>query len=311
MILILADSTDPWGVALARQLTVQGAPYLLQDPGQMRSSMLDQTSEWVARVTGVYRGMSRPVIEDVLISRSARPHRPESDWLAELNALPCPVVNRLSPGGEMACHTGSPVWEAVVLAHGFHAPRCYAAANRAEALSRLDLWDGPTYVKPAGMVQGGLVLPADAAKAHVNDLAPEGPVFLAQVSPGQLISLFVVGERVVATVVRRGTRSEAPIPPARLGRSLLQRCSDLVLALGLVHAECLLSLSADGQIACLDVLAAPSFWTCPLEVQQQVVHRLAGYLAERNSLPGLMSVTETEPSIPADECIGAGVPEDH
>lgn len=309
MILILADSTDPWGVALTRQLTLRGEPYVLQAPGQMRASMIDRTTDRVQRLTGVYRGVNHPFCEEVSGAPSSPIHETESDWLAELNALPCPVVNRLSPGGVSACPTGSPAWEVIVSAHGFQVPAFSAAMNRDEVLACLDLWGSSAYVKPAGVVHSGMVLCEEDAKAYTGDLAPDRPVLLAPVSPGQLVSLFVVGKNVVASVVRSVMRSQAPIPFARLGPSLLQRCSDLVLALGLVHAECLLSLSADGQIACLDVVASPNYWTCPREAQRQVVSGLACYLAEGTRGFSLIPAGIAAEAIPAGEYVGAGIPE--
>jgi hypothetical protein len=101
------------------------------------------------------------------------------------------------------------------------------------------------------------------------------------------------------------------MPFARLGPALLQRCSDLVLALGLVYAECLLSMSVDGQITCLDVLASPNFWTCPREAQQQVVGRLAGYLAGEEQSLCMTPVAEAAEEFRSVDRVRAGVPEDH
>jgi hypothetical protein len=312
VILILADPSDPWGIALSRRLALRGEPYVIRNPGEMRNLRVsDQSGDWAQSLTGVYRGMNSPFSEEVPAPRPSFPHEVESDWLAELNSLPCPVVNRLSPGGTVSCQTGSPAWAAVVLAHGFQLPRFHAAFNRDEALSCLDLWDGAAYVKPAGAVPGGLLLPAEAARRYAGDLAPERPVLLAQVRPGQLVSLFVVGERVAATVVRSGMRSESPLSLTRLGPGLLQRCSDLVLALGLVHAECLLSMSADGQITCLDVLASPNFWTCPREAQQQVVGRLAGYLAGGERSTCVTPLAKEPEEFRSGDCVAIGVPEDY
>lgn len=311
VILILADSTDPWGVALTRQLTLRGESYVLQAPGQMRASMLDRTTDWVQRLTGVYRAVNHPFCEEVSGEPFSPTHETESDWLAELNALPCLVVNRLSPGGVSACPTGSPAWEVIVSAHGFQVPAFSAARNRDEVLACLDLWGRSAYVKPAGVVHSGMVLSEEDAKAYTGDLAPDRPVLLAPVSPGQLVSLFVVGEKVVASVVRSVMRSQTPIPFARLGPSLLQRCSDLVLALGLVHAECLLSLSADGQITCLDVVASPNYWTCPREAQRQVVGGLVRYLAEGKGETAFLPMATRAESVPAGDCVGAGAPHEH
>lgn len=311
MILILADQTDPWGIALSRRLTLCGEPYVIRNPGAMQNLCVsDQAGDRAQGLTGVYRGMSRPFSEELPAAWPSFPSEAESDWLAELNSLPCPVVNRLSPAGTVSCPTGSPAWEAVVLAHGFQLPRFHAALNRDAALSCLDLWDGIAYVKPAGVVPGGLVLPTEEAKVFTGDLAPERPVLLAQVSPGQLVSLFVVGDNVAATVVRSGMRNEPPMAGTRLGPALLQRCSDLVLALGLVHAECLLSMSADGWITCLDVLASPNFWTCPREAQQQVVSRLAGYLAGGERSTCVTPVAKEPEEFRSGDYMAIGVPED-
>ena len=309
MILILADSTDPWGVALARQLTLRDIPYAIQDPWQMRSSKINRAA-WIEGLTGVYRGMNRPYGETLSEAQSLGPREAESDWLAELNALPCPVVNRLSPGGMPSCPTGSPAWEAVVSAHGFQLPDCHAVVNRDEALGCLDPWQGAVYVRPADVAHGGLVLEAEVAKAYTGELAPDRRIFLAQVDPGQLVSLYVVGERVVATVVRSLPRCEVPTPQAGISLSLLQRCSDLVLALGLVHAECLLSLSADGQVTCLDVVASPNYWSCPREAQRQVVGGLIRYLAEDAPSTTLRSVIATG-ECEAGDRVRVGASEDH
>ena len=272
----------------------------------MGASMIDRTTDWVRRLTGVYRGANRPFCEDVSGPPPLPIHETESEWLAELNALPCSVVNRLSSGGVPACPTGSLVWEAVVSAHGFQVPSFSAAMNRDEVLACLDLWGSSVYVKPAGVVHSGMVLSEEDARAYADDPALDWPALLAPVCPGQLVSLFVVGEHVVASVVRSVMRSRTPVPFARLGPSLLQRCSDLVLALGLVHAECLLSLSADGQITCLDVVASPNYWTCPREAQRQVVGGLVRYLAESRDGTALLPMTAAAPATPAGDCAGAG-----
>lgn len=309
VILILADSTDPWGVALARQLTLRGESYVLQEPGQMRASTIDRTVEWVQRLTGVYRGASRLLSGDASNLQFSSADVTASEWLTALNTLPCPVVNRLSPGGVLSCPTGSPAWEAVVSAHGFQVPCFYEALNRDETLACLDRWGGAAYVKPVGVLHSGLALSVEAATAYAGDLAPERPVLLAQARPGQLVSLYVVGDKVAATVVRSMRGGEASMSPACLGPSLLQQCSDLVLALGLVHAECVLSLSSDGQIACLDVVASPNYWTCPREAQRQVVSGLACYLAEGTRGFSLIPAVTAAEAIPAGEYVGAGIPE--
>lgn len=307
VILILADSTDPWATAITRSLTMRGEPFVLQEPEEISAPMIDGKADWVQRLTGVYRGTSRPYREDLPASQAWSVPVRDSDWLAELHALPCPVVNRLSPGGAPSCPTGSPAWEAVVSAHGFQVPSFYDAPNRDEAWAGLELWGSAAYVKPSGMLHGGLVLSAEAAKAYVDDLEPERPVLLAQASRGQLVSLFVVGNTVAATVVRKMPWSGAPAPGASLGPLLLQRCSDLVLALGLVHAECLLSLSADGEITCLDVVASPNYWTCPREAQRQVVGGLVRYLTEGKGEATLAPASATAEAVSAGDCVGTGV----
>lgn len=310
MILILAESTDPWGVALTRRLTLRGKPFVLQEPGELCASRIDRSAEWVQQLTGVYRGANRPYSEDAGAVRPRAVAVAESDWLAELNALPCPVVNRLSPDGVPSCPTGSPAWEAVVSSHGFQTPCFYHAPDRDEAVAGLDLWGGAAYVKPAGELHGGLVLSLEAAKAYVEDLDGERPILMAQAVPGQLVSVFVVGDKVAATVIRSVPWSGSPAQGARFDPMLLQRCSDLVLALGLVHAECLLSLSADGLSTCLDVVASPNYWTCPREAQRQVVSGLVHYLADGRREAALMQTATTAAAMPAGDRVGTGNPGD-
>ena len=305
MILILAESTDPWGSALVRRLTSRGEPFVLQEPGELCASMLDRTADWVQRLTGVYRGTSRPYGEDSGAVHPWAAAAEESGRLAELNALPCPVINRLSPDGVPSCRTGTPARDAVVSAHGFQTPYFYHALNRDETVAGLDLWGGAAYVKPAGVLHGGLVLSLEAAKAYVEDLENGRPVLLAQAGQGQLVSVFVVGDKVVATVMRSMPWNGGGAQGARLDPWLLERCSELVPALGLLHAECLLSLSTDGQIACLDVVASPNYWTCQREAQRQVVGGLARYLAEGRRDAALIPA-----AMPAGDYAGTGIPGD-
>ena len=310
MILILAESTDPWGVALARRLMLRGEPFVLQEPGEICASGLDRTAEWVQRLSGVYRGTSHSYAEGTGAAQPRTVAVAESEWLAELHALPCPVVNRLSPGGVPSCPTGSPAWDAVVSAHGFQTPSFYNALNRDEAVAGLDLWGAAAYVKPSGVLHGGLVLSLDAAKAYVENLEAERPVLLAQTGPGQLMSVFVVGDKVAATVVRSMPRSGMSGQGACLSPSLLQRCSELVPALGLVYAECLLSLSADGLSTCLDVVASPNYWTCPRDAQRQVVGGLVQYLAGERREAAPVPAASTREAVSAGDCVGTGTPGD-
>lgn len=282
MILILADSTDPWGVALSRRLALRGEPYVIQDPRQMRnlrSSMMDQAGHWAHSLTGVYRGVTPPFSEEVPACRFWSSYESESDWLSELNSLPCPVVNRLSPGGVSPCPTGSPAWEAVVRAHGFQVPRLHPGNNRDEAMSWWEMWGGAVYVKPRSSEQGGLVLSAEEAASYACTFNPNETLLLAQVSIGQLVSVFVIGGAVAATVVRSGWWTDSTTSLSPLGATLLTRCSDMAQSLELSFAECLLGVGADGQVSCLDVIGAPNYWSCPGAVHSHVIEKLAVLLS--------------------------------
>ena len=107
-------------------------------------------------------------------------------------------------------------------------------------------------------------------------------VSMQAIPMGQRVTVYVAGGEVAATIVQADAAQTAG---ANMPFLPLQQCRGLVRSLGLAFAECQLVVTREGSAYCLDVSGAPNFWRCPHEVQQQIVHILAGYLSEPRSLP--------------------------
>lgn len=252
-----------------------------------------------ADLTGIFWGMCSPFDEAASAIQSSSAGKTSCDWLAGVNAIPCCAINRPVLGKRLSRSIGSPVWEAVVHAHGFQPLHFHSAGHRDEVISSLDDWSGAVYVKRQGSEQGGLVLPAAEVRGHASTVGSIEPVLLAQVPVGQLVSVFVVDGRVAATVVRNGWQPASAGSVAHLGSSLLTRCGELAQSLELSFAECLLVAGADGRVSCLDVIGVPNYWSTPRDVLPHVVTQLAQYLT------GEKSASRSETHLKAD---GVSVP---
>jgi hypothetical protein len=106
-------------------------------------------------------------------------------------------------------------------------------------------------------------------------------VSMQAIPRGQRVTVYVVGEEIVATVL---TPSENLPQPMEMPLVPSERCLGLVGALGLTFAECQFIVTPDGPIYCLDVSSAPGFSCCPQEIQRQIVSHLVEYLSEMRSL---------------------------
>jgi hypothetical protein len=143
-------------------------------------------------------------------------------------------------------------------------------------------WSERGYLKPLGSHEPGMFLHAHDGVEQICRVMERQAVSMQAIPRGQRVTVYVVGEEIVATVLQPGEdlpqRMEMPSVPS-------ERCLGLVGALGLTFAECQFIVTPEGPIYCLDVSSAPSFWHCPQEVQQWIVCRLVDHLSETRSLP--------------------------
>ena len=303
MILILAESTDPWAMLVNKEAQHNGGDVFWIQPAQLLDRILlnwpvvtgasvvpgtvviDGHTCFLADLTGIFAQLSLPpplVFEELsLEDRDYVIKETSAAWLAFLNAMPCLVVNRPIPGGRPTTLVGSPLLSQLVEEHGFLLPISHCTSSLADAMMQFSAWSEQVYLKPLGSHEPGIFLHAHDGVEQICRVMERQAVSMQAIPHGQRVTVYVVGEEIVATVLqpREGVpqRIEMPLVPA-------ERCLDLVADLGLMFAECQFVLTPEGPIYCLDVSSAPVFECCPQEVQQQIVCRLVEYLSKMRSL---------------------------
>jgi hypothetical protein len=202
-------------------------------------------------------------------------------WLALLNAMPCSVVNRPMPGGRPTLLSGSPLLAKLARDHGFLLPASRCTSSHADALQQFKAWGESAYLKPLGSVEPGQFLYAQDGVEQIRRVMEQQAVSLQTVLPGQQATVYVAGERVVATVLRS---AEPVTQRMEVSSAHVAQCLGLVRALELTFAECQIVINPDGGVYCLDVSSAPNFWRCPQDAQQQIVEYLLEHLSKLRSL---------------------------
>jgi hypothetical protein len=201
--------------------------------------------------------------------------------MAFLNAMPCAVVNRPVPGGRPTILAGSPLVSQFVEEHGFLLPPSRCTSSQADAIMQFSAWSERVYLKPLGSHELGMFLHAHDGVEQISRVMERQAVSLQAIPHGQRVTMYVVGEEIVATVLQ--PREDLP-QRIELQSVLAERCLSLVGDLELTFAECQFIVTPKGAVYCLDVSSSPSYWYCPQEVQQRIVCRLADYLSEMRSL---------------------------
>lgn len=303
MILILADSTDPWATLVHREAQRRGRDVFWIQPAQLLDRVLlnwpvvtgasvvpgmmviDGQTIPLADLTGIFARLTLPPpleLEELsLPDRDYVIKETTEAWLAFLNAMTCAVVNRPVPGGRPTILAGSPLLSQMAEEHGFLLPPSRCTSSQADAMLQFSAWSEGVYLKPLGSHEPGMFLHAHDGTKQICRVMERHAVSMQSMPRGQRITVYVVGGNAAATVVHANEHLEQSIELPSLP---IQQCLSLVRALGLTFAECHLTLIPDGQIYCLDVSSAPGFWCCPQEVQQQIVCRLVDYLSEMRSL---------------------------
>jgi hypothetical protein len=304
VILILAEPADPWATLVHQELLCRGEEdlfwiqqaqlldrVLLNWPVGTGSHFLsgslvvDGTTRLLTDLTGVFARLSFPLLlelEDLSVQdRDYVVKEATATWLAFLNALPCAVVNRPIPGGSPTLLGGSPLRSQHARAQGFMLPPAYCTSSRTDAILQFSAWSEWVYLKPLGSHEPGMFLHSHDDVEQICRVMEQQAVSMQAIPYGQRVTMYVVGEEIVATVLQP---SEDLPKQMEMPSVLSERCLGLVDDLGLTFAECQFIVTPEGPIYCLDVSNVPSFWHCPQEVQQQIVCRLVDYLSEMRSL---------------------------
>jgi hypothetical protein len=304
VILVLADSADPWTTLVHRELQCRGEENLFWiHPAQLLDRVLlnwpvvsgasnvpgslvvDGRAVQLSDLTGILARLTFPpplTLDD--LSPQDRDYvikETNAVWIAFLNALPCAVVNRPIPGGRPTILAGSLRTSRLAQEHGFLLPSSLCTSSRNDAIDQFSVWGQRAYVKPLGSCEPGMLLQADDGVEQLSRIMEQQAIALQSIPRGQRITVYVAGDDAVATVLHPNDHSadstDLPALPT-------QTCLDFVRALGLAFAECQFVVTPEGLTYCLDVSGAPSYWHCPQEIQRQIVCRLADYLSETRSL---------------------------
>ena len=303
MILILADSTDPWATLVHREAQRTGGAVFWVEPLRLLDKILlnwpvvdgesivpgsleiDSQIVPLDHLTGIFARLPFPLRLDLegLSDADAQYVTKEATaaWLALLNVMPCSVVNRPMPGGRPTLLSGSPLLAKLARDHGFLLPASRCTSSHADALHQFMTWSESAYLKPLGSVEPGQFLYAQDGVEQIRRVMEQQAVSLQTVLPGQQATVYVAGERVVATVLRS---AEPVTQPMEVSSAHVAQCLGLVRALGLAFAECQIVINPDGGVYCLDVSSAPNFWRCPQGAQQQIVAHLLEHLSKLRSL---------------------------
>ena len=302
MILILADSTDPWATLGHREAQRTGGDVFWVEPVQLLDKILldwpvvageavvpgsleiDGHTIPLDHLTGIFVRLPFPLRLDLegLSDADGQYVTKEATaaWLAFLNAMPCSVVSRPIPGGRPTLLSGSPLLATLAQDHGFPLPASRCTSSQADALQQFTAWGEAAYLKPLGSVEPGQFLYADGGGEQIRRVLEQQAVSLQATPPGQQATVYVAGEEVVATVLRP---SEAVPQPMEVRSAHTAQCLGLVRALGLTFAECQIVINSNG-VSCLDISSAPNFWRCPQDAQQQIVEHLLEHLSKLRSL---------------------------
>ncbi|SPP66703.1 hypothetical protein [Nitrospira lenta] len=303
MILILADSTDPWATLVHREAQRTGGEVCWVEPLRLLDQVLlnwpvaagesvvpgsldlDGRTMPLDDLTGIFARLPFPLRLDLegLSDLDAGYVTKEATaaWLAFLNGMPCSVINRPVPGGRPTLLSGSPLLAKIAQDHGVLFPASRCTSSQADALQQFKAWGESAYLKPLGSTEPGQFLQSHDGVEQIRQVMEQQAVSLQMVPLGQQATVYVVGEHVAATVLRPG---EAVSKPMEVLSAHATQCLRLVRALGLVFAECQIVITPDGDSYCLDVSSAPNFWRCPQDAQQQIVAHLFEHLSERRSL---------------------------
>ena len=303
MILILADSTDPWATLVHREAQRTGGDVFWVEPFQLLDKILldwpvvageavipgsleiDGHTIPLDHLTGIFARLPFPLRLDLegLSDADGQYVTKEATaaWLAFLNAMPCSVVNRPMPGGRPTLLSGSPLLAQLAQDHGFILPASRCTSSQADALKQFMTWGESAYLKPLGSVEPGRFLHSHDGGEQIRRVLEQQAVSLQATPPGQQATVYVAGEEVVATVLRSGDRGTQPMEVLSVHPA---QCLGLVRALGLTFAECQIVITPEGGVFCLDISSAPNFWRCPQDAQQQIVEHLLQHLSRLRSL---------------------------
>jgi hypothetical protein len=303
VMLVLADTTDPWGSLVHAELCRRGLDVLMIP----RAELLNRIqSNWRVRagselVTGALiidgRRVSCANLRGVFVQwilplplhldglsgqdRDYVVREATAMWIAFLNSLPCTVVNRPTPGGRPALLGGSPALARVARDCGFDLPVARYTSSQDDAALQFSAWSERAYLKPLGAAEPGFVLSRKNGIEQIHQVMERHAVSLQKIPQGQRMTVYVVGGEAAATILHAD--EESYLNGADLSALPTGRCADLVHALGLTFAECQVVITPDGRTTCLDVNDAPNYWRCTRTVQRRIVRRLADCLSEQRS----------------------------
>lgn len=322
MILILADSTDPWATLVHREAQRMGGDVFWVEPVQLLDRLLlhwpvvageavvpgsldiDGRTILLDDLTGVFARLPFPLRLDLegLSDSDAEYVTKEATaaWPAFLNAMPCIVVNRPISGGRPTLLSGSPQLAKLARDHGFILPASCCTSSQADALQQFMTWGESAYLKPLSSVEPGQFLDSRDGVEQICCVMEQQAVSLQTVPQGQQATVYVAGEQVVATVLRPG---EAVPQPMEVLSAHAAQCLGLVRSLGLTFAECQIVINPDEGVYYLDISSAPNFWRCPQDAQQQIVEHLFEHLSEVRSLLHHDSSNGADGRFSARECV--------
>ncbi len=301
MILVCGSLADPVTELVCARLQSLGDDYrlieLAEFPQRYRLAWRatdDGAAGWisgpdwrldVSEISGVYVRFlgpeDRPAPSDI-DAEAAAALRSEADLalMALLEALPCPVVNRVSGG---VSNNSKPYQALLISRSRLKAPPTLVTSDPG-AVRAFQAEHGELIYKSASGIRS-IVRRLGPEQLERLDHLRDGPAHLQAFIPGRNIRVHTVGSRVFATRIDSEAvdyryahldGADATLEPTRLPAAIEAACLQLAEDLDLLFAGIDLKQTPDGEFYCFEVNPCPGF----LYYERQTGQPISAALAE-------------------------------
>jgi glutathione synthase/RimK-type ligase-like ATP-grasp enzyme len=218
-------------------------------------------------------------------------HEYDTGLLALFEALPCPVVNRITGGYS----NNSKVFQALsVRQAGLLTPPTLVTSDPAEARRFYEECDGQVIYKSLSGIRSIVRRIGPEQLARLN-LLTNGPAQFQAYIPGDNIRVHTVGDRYFATRIQSGAvdyryarkeGAETSMEPAVLPKPIVDSCFRLARHHDLLVAGIDLKETPDGQYYCFEVNPSPGFLYYEQNTGQPISAAIAELLHRGNGAAG-------------------------
>jgi hypothetical protein len=203
--------------------------------------------------------------------------------LAFLNALPCRVVNRPTPGVARRSVALRVQRSDQIAEAGFKLPALLMTSSYESAARFLERYDQRALVAHPSGRTGWRWIAGEEGAGLLRALLGRGPLYVQELPPGQWLQVTIVGDQVFGATGGIRLLGEKPDMPrlqaVALPSSIQESCRRLARALDLELAQLQLAQNEQGELYCLDISPWPELEQYEAALQEKIIGSLAGLLA--------------------------------